>query len=221
MSRRQALELRHARPLSPEVLVERLADTLAGRSPGHPLRVALDGPLMSDSPLRLAEPLAAALRLRGRPVVVVDAAGFLRPASLRLERGRDDPDAFYEDWLDVPGLQREALGPLAPGGDRRYLPALWDAGRDRATRAGYEVAPADAVALVRGWFLLCFPSSFDVTISCWLSPAARARQVPPEVAGRELPAYDRYDEEARPTERADVVVRCDDPRHPAVIWRLV
>ena len=83
------------------------------------------------------------------------------------------------------------------------------------------MAPADAVGLVRGWFLLSFPSAFDVTVTCWLSPAARARQVPPEDAGRELPAYARYDEEARPTEQADVVVRCDDPRHPAVIWRLV
>jgi hypothetical protein len=34
-----------------------------------------------------------------------------------------------------------------------------------------------------------------------------------------LPAYDRYDAQVRPAERADIVVRADDPRHPAAIDR--
>ena len=35
--------------------------------------------------------------------VVVRCGDFLRPASVRLERGRDDPDAFYDDWVDWRG----------------------------------------------------------------------------------------------------------------------
>ena len=34
--------------------------------------------------------------------------------------------------------------------------------------------------------------------------------------GQNLPAFAEYDREVRPAESADVVVRYDDPRHPAV-----
>ncbi len=40
------------------------------------------------------------LQVRGRPVLRASAEDFLRPASLRLERGRTAPDAFYLDRLD-------------------------------------------------------------------------------------------------------------------------
>jgi hypothetical protein len=151
---------------------------------------------------------------------VVRAADFLRPASLRFEQGRDDPDAFYESWVDTGALQREVLGPSGPGGSRQVLPTLWDSVRDRATRAEHVVLPASGLVVVDGWFLLRDGLSFDLTVHVALSPAARARRVPPEAAGRELPAWSRYDDERHPATTADVVVLADDPRHPAVIRRL-
>jgi hypothetical protein len=163
--------------------------------------------------------LPAALLARGRTAYVVEARGFLRPSSVRLERGRDDPDAFYEDWLDVAALRREVLEPLDPGGSRRILPSLWDADRDRATRAAYVEVPEDAVVVVSGWFLLGLGLPFELTVHVALSPAARRRRVPAEHAARELPAWDRYDAEAQPGEWADLVVRADDPSRPALIDR--
>ena len=61
--------------------------------------------------------------------------------------------------------------------------------------------------------------SFDLSVHVELSAAARSRRVPADDAVRELPAYNRYDDEARPAEHADIVVRADDPRRPAVIDR--
>jgi hypothetical protein len=119
----------------------------------------------------------------------------------------------------VEAIRREVLDPLGPGGSRRWLPALWDPARDRATRARYATARDDAVVIVRGWFLLGAGLPWDVTVHLAVSPAARRRRVPLDDAARELPAYDRYDEEATPTDVADVVVRCDDPRHPAMVVR--
>src|SRR5690349_3547810 len=96
------------RPVSPDVLVTELADLIDSR-PGTPwLRVAVDGPPPAG-PDALADALVDPLRVRGRPVQRVRAADFLRPASVRLERGRTNPDAYYEDWLDVRGLTREVL----------------------------------------------------------------------------------------------------------------
>lgn len=205
----------HARPITPEALVEHLAGRLAGEGPGRRLRVALDA-APPARPEALADALVAPLGVRGRPAVRVRARDFLRPASLRLERGRADPDAYYEDRLDVGALAREVLDPLGPGGSGKYLPSLWDPVRDRATRAGYRLAPPGAVLLLDGDLLLGRWLDFDVTVHLALSPAARARRVEPEERWT-LPAYDRYDEEVGPEQVADVVVRVDDPRRPALL----
>ncbi|WP_410962579.1 hypothetical protein, partial [Salmonella sp. SAL4358] len=70
------------------------------------LRVAFDG-APAARPEGPAAALAEALRLRGRSVLVVGTAGFLRPASLRYEYGREDPDSYYGGWFDTGALWRE------------------------------------------------------------------------------------------------------------------
>ncbi|MEU7974646.1 hypothetical protein AB0B48_21675 [Micromonospora sp. NPDC049089] len=89
------------RPISPDLLVTeltgRLADeaTRAASAAAGParLRVAVDG-----APAAGADELAAALvdplRAQGHPVLHVRATDFLRPASLRFELGRTNPDSF-------------------------------------------------------------------------------------------------------------------------------
>jgi hypothetical protein len=203
------------RPVSRNVLVDELADRLAGTSPGARLRVAIDG-APAAGPDLLGDDLIDPLRIRGRPAVRVAADGFLRPASVRLEFGRRNADAFYSGWLDEAGLRREVLDPLAPGGSGRILPSLWDAGADRASRAAYADLPAGAIVLVSGALLLGAGLPFDVTVHLALSAGALARRTAPEQAWT-LPAYARYGDEVDPAGFADVVVRLDDPRHPALV----
>jgi hypothetical protein len=154
--------------------------------------------------------------VRGRGAVVVRADGFYRPASLRLEHGRTDPDARYTDWLDAAALSREVLAPVGPGGSGRYLPVLWDLERDRAARARPRPAPEGGVLLVTGGLLLGIGLPFDVVVHLRVSPAARRRRTPAERAW-ELPAYDRYDEEVDPASLADAVVLADHPDRPALV----
>jgi hypothetical protein len=74
------------------------------------------------------------------------------------------------------------------------------------------------VVIVSGPLLLGRGLPFDVTIHLDLSTGALARRTPPELAWT-LPAYARYAQEVDPTARADIVVRADDPRHPALLQR--
>ncbi|GAB7052027.1 uridine kinase [Catenuloplanes indicus] len=200
------------RPISPAKLVEELADRLAADAPGSRLRVAVDGAAPAG-PDALAAALVDPLRVRGRAAVHVPASGFLRPASLRFEFGRHNPDAFYESWLDETGLMREVLDPAEPG---RILPSLWDPVTDRATRAPYRQLPADGIVLVSGQFLLGGLLAFDVAVHLTQSAAALARRTP-ESELWTVPAFARYDDEVAPATFADVVVRMDDPRHPALV----
>ncbi|MFB4270767.1 uridine kinase [Nonomuraea sp. GTA35] len=205
------------RPISREALVEELAELISARPQGAWVRVAVDG-APPARPGALADELVAPLRLRGRPVLRVSAGDFLRPASLRLEYGRTDPDAFYDDWLDAKALRREVLEPLEPGGPGQVLPALWDSGIDRAYRLPYTALPPGGVVLVDGALLLGRGLAFDVSVHVWLSPGALERGTP-EGERWTLPAYERYEREARPQEAADVVVRADHPDRPAVLVR--
>jgi hypothetical protein len=204
------------RPVSPELLVEELAELIAARAAAAAgwLRVALDGADAAD-PGWFADALVDPLRVRGHPVVRVRAADQLRPASLRLERGRTDPDSFYEDWLDTDGLRRDVLDPLEPGGTGRIRPVRWDPIADRADRTPAQPMPEGAVLVMSGPLLLGRWLAFDLTVHMELSPAALRRRTPAELAWT-LPAYNRYADEVEPAATADVVVRLDDPRHPAV-----
>jgi len=203
------------RPVSFEILVEELAELLLSREPDNHLRVGIDGP-PAAAPERLADALVGPLRAGGRPAIRISTADFLRPASLRLEFGRRNPDTFYAGWFDDAGLAREVLDPAGPGGSGRVLTRLWNAETDRATREPYQDLPPGAVLLVSGPLLLGGGLVFDVAVHLELSAAALARRTDSGDAWT-LPAYARYAEEVDPASFADMVVRLDDPRRPAVV----
>jgi hypothetical protein len=199
-------------PISPERLADEVTDLVMGR-PGR-VRLAVDGPPAAE-PDTLADRVGARLRELGRAAVVVRAADFLRPASVRLEYGREDPDEFLDGWLDVRGLRREVLDPAAPTGSGRVLRRLWDATADRAYRENYVALPADGVVVLAGALLLNRGLPLDLAVHLHMSAAALARRTPEEDRWT-LPAYARYDEERLPTESADLVVLSDHPTRPAL-----
>ncbi|MGA4958746.1 uridine kinase [Streptomyces lavendulocolor] len=201
-------------PITWERLTDALAAHVDGLTPadGGPwLKVAVDGP-PAARPEEPAERLAEALLVRGRAVAAVGTGGFLRPASLRYEYGKEDPDAYYSGWFDTGALWREVFAPLEPGGGGRVLPDLWDPVTDRATRSPYRTLAPGGVLVLHGPFLLGHWFPFDLTVHLRLSPGALARRTEQPWT---LPAFERYEAEVAPAEAADVVVRADDPRHPA------
>jgi hypothetical protein len=199
-------------PVTPARLVDEVVELVAARA-GR-VRVALDGP-PPTRPLALAERVADALRTRGRMAVVVSAGDFLRPASVRLEFGREDPDEFLDGWLDTGGLRREVLDPAGPGGSGRVLPRLWDAMADRAHRDRYVELAADGVVLVAGALLLGRGLPLDVSVHLRMTSAALSRTIPEDERWT-LPAYARYADERAPEAEADLVVLSDHPDRPAV-----
>ncbi|MCW2606866.1 MAG: hypothetical protein JWO60_1559 [Frankiales bacterium] len=159
----------------------------------------------------LADSLVDGLTDAGRPPVRVSAGDFLRPAGERLEHGRADAQDFRERWLDAGALRREVLD-----SGEHYLPALWDAGRDRSARAAVRPLPERAVVVVDGLFLLDHAFPADLVVHVALSAAALRRRGRPDW---QLEAFADYDREVRPGEGCDVLVRAEDPLRPAVLVR--
>ncbi|SDW11612.1 hypothetical protein SAMN05216215_1001224 [Saccharopolyspora shandongensis] len=202
------------RPISPDLLaaevVERI-DALQGRW----ARVAVDGAPAAGTG-EFADALVEPLRALGREVVRVRTADYLRPASLRLEHGHQDPDSFYESWFDLKALTREVLAPLSAGGNGQVLPAFWDAEADRSPRLARIALPPRGVAIVDGPLLLGAGLDFDLAIHLWLPEAALQRRTP-EPDRWTLPAFGRYTGEVAPERLADYVIRVDRPGRPAVV----
>jgi len=202
-------------PIRTPALVTELAERITERFP-HRARVLLDGAPPTE-PDQLADALAEELRLRGRPVLRVSSADFLRPASVRLEHGRTDPDELLGGWLDAAGLTREALTPAGPDGSGWVLARLWDARVDRAFRADRVELAGNGVLLVDGALLLGRGLPAEFTVHLRMSAAALARRLDPELQWT-LPAYARYDKEHDPA-GADMLVLADDPARPALVQR--
>jgi hypothetical protein len=195
--------------VSPEEVRARLVARV-GELPAVRPRVLIDGWAVTD-PAALATDLIAPLRAAGRPAVLVRADDFLRPASVRWEFGRHDPDALLDLALDSGAVIREVLDPWEAGAD--YLPALWDAAQDRSARRRREPVPDDGVLLLAGELLLGRWLPVDLSVHLALRPDMLARRLP---AGQHwlLPADARYREEADPESAADVVVRVDHAERP-------
>ncbi|MCX2734113.1 uridine kinase [Saccharopolyspora sp. NFXS83] len=202
------------RAITPEKLTDELADVIDGERRRW-VRVAVDGAEAAGT-AGFADELVQPLRVRGHEVVRVRMDGYVRPASLRFEHGRDDPDSFYESWFDLAGLRREVLDPLADGGTGEVLPALWDAATDRSPRLDRVRLPQRGVVLVDGPLLLGAGLPFDRTVHLWLPGGSLARRTA-EADRWTLPAFDRYSTEVAPERLADHVIRVDRPGHPAVV----
>jgi hypothetical protein len=191
------------RPISREALVEMITESV---KPGN-FHVAIDG-AVPTRPDELGEAVVEVLRTQGRQAVHLRSEDYLRPASLRFELGRTSPESFYERWVDLPALGREALNRSG-----RVLPTFWNPVTDRATRAAYVDAE---VVVVSGQLLLGAGLDLDLSIHLAMSMLVLSRKIPPELAWT-LPAFERYDEEVSPQSLADITVRMNDPEHPAVL----
>jgi hypothetical protein len=201
-------------PIDVQHLTDVVADRLISIGTDHPLRVAVDGP-RAVQPLGFAGSLVRPLRVRGRAAEIIDTETFWRDASVRYESGRTNPEEYRHRWLDADALRREVRGPLGPGGTSCFVRALRDPTTNRSIRAAPVTAPPNAIVLITGELLLGHGLPFDCVIHLALDSGARQRLTAPEWQWT-LRAHDAYERDVQPARLAGIVVRCNDPQHPAI-----
>lgn len=175
--------------------------------------VAVIGADAAD-PVPFAHIVSRALRDRGRPAAVVSVHDYVRPASIRLEFGRNDEMSYRTLWFDYEALAREVVDSLRTQG--RWLPALWDEKADRSARATVETATDNTVVIVAGPMLLGRGLAFDLTVRLQLGEGALRRATAPDHLWTvdALLAHDRL-----VAEIPDIDVRWDHRDRPAVAER--
>jgi uridine kinase len=215
-------------------VLDELAAAIAAVRPGHPVRVAIDGVDCAGKTV-LANELIAPLTRLDRPVIRVSVDGFHRPRQQRYARGADSPEGYYHDTTDYAALRREVLDPLGPGGTRSYRVATFDFRTEQPVESPTQVAPADAVLLLDGVFLLRpeLADAWDFRIfvrasfATTLDRATRrdgylfgsVEAITDRYVKRYIPGQRIYLHSARPEDSADVIVINDDPASPQLAWR--
>lgn len=132
--------------------IAQIADRLAALSPGHPLRVGIDG-ITAAGKTTAARELATAVGERGRPVILLTFDGYHHPRERRYQQGRESADGYYEDAYDTAAMRRELLDRLGPDGDGWYRERVLDLATDERIVDEPVRAPKDAVLIVDGSFL--------------------------------------------------------------------
>ena len=170
------------------------------------------------------------MRTQDRDVIRATIDDFLFPRAQRYPRGEYSAEGCYFDTHDYHALNRVLLDPLGPGGDRRFHPAVYDHTTDAALSPPIRTAPADAVLLFDGVFLMrpelierwdlhiFVSTALDKTVD---RAVIRERQVSSRAdverrwRKRYIPSQQLYFATARPTEHADIIVHNDEPQQPA------
>jgi uridine kinase len=182
-------------------VVAELADAVAAHGSA---RIAVDGRTAAGK-TTLADELADRLRSSDVRVIRICLDDFHRPEEVRYARGRDSPEGYYRDSFDLDAL-RDAVA-CAAGGDvvvlvdgvfllRPELVDLWE--------LSIWVEIDEAESLLRGVARDALRMGGE--------DAARARYEARYLRGETL-----YVAEARPRERADVVVDNTDPSCPRLL----
>lgn len=202
-------------PLSPGRLVDDLADRLQERPPDRTggRVIGFDGPAECGI-AALADDVAEQLRGRGLPVVRASTSWWWRPAALRLELGREDVEMLLTGWVDADALRRELLDPVIAG-EGQYISRLRDPVADRSVRQQPSEAPAGALLLLDGPFLLAGELPLDLLIGFQLGRGTLVRSLLPQQQWWTR-AFETYDDRYQPIEAADVLVAYDHPSAPAV-----
>ena len=191
-------------------------------------RIAISG---SDGAgkTRLADELAPLVTAAGRPAIRASIDGFHNPKAVRHAKGRTSPEGFYRDSFNLDLLRTALLDPLAPDGDGHYRAAAYDHRTDSAVNAPVQVAPANAVLIVDGIFLLRRELAglwdlaifLDVPFEQTFARMAVRDGSPPD---DEAPENQRYRQgqrlhfsEDQPQVRADILIDYADLAAPRVI----
>ena len=219
--------------MTPERLrcMETLARLILRLDRPHPVRVAIDGPDAAGKTI-LADDLAPVLERSGRPVIRASVDGFHRPRAERFRRGPESPQGYFLDSFDYAALRAALLDPLGPGGDRVYRLRVFDFRTDEPVTEPAETAPANAILVLDGVFLLRRELidlwDFSVFVAVPFAETRRRaiardgalRGDEDEVLHRYavcyMPGQRLYYGRAHPQEKADVVIDNEDPDHPSL-----
>jgi len=213
-------------------IIGQLTQIILQKACAHPLRVAIDG-VDASGKTTFTDALAESLKATPRQIIRASVDDFHLPRAIRHRRGSLSPKGFYQDSFDYPALIKNLLKPLGPAGTRRYQTKVFDLDSDCAASSEIRLANDAAILLMDGIFLLrpeLLPY-WDLTIllhADFSNTLIRGVKRDAELFGskqaaekryqvRYIPGQKIYHSQARPFEKADIVIDNDQLEDPKIL----
>jgi uridine kinase len=193
-------------------------------------RVAVDG-VDGAGKTVFADELAAVLAPSRRPIIRSSVDGFHNPREARYLRGRGSPEGFYLDSYDYAALRRCLLDPLGPEGSRTYRLAAFDHLTDSPVAAEDHSAAPNSILVLDGIFLhrpelrdcwdlsvfLSVPFEISIPRGASRGPGFGSPDPATESNRRYVEGQRLYLDQAKPQDRADIVIDNADLAAPRII----
>ena len=206
-----------------------MADIITATKRNHPLRVGIDG-VDASGKTTLADSLADYLRSLNLNVIRASIDGFHNPKVIRYEKGRNSPEGYYRDSFNNKAIIDNLLAPLGENGDLKYKKAVFDFKTDSEVVLPLETAKPDSILIMDGVFLfrpelvsfwdlkIFLEADFKITVY-----TAKKRdgyllgsenEILEKYEQRYVPGQKLYFEEAKPREKADIIIDNSDFENP-------
>ncbi len=215
-------------------ILNKIAHAISKIDLAHPVRVGIDG-LSASGKTVLADELAGVLQEKGKRVVRAALDGFHNPPEIRHRQGPMSVEGYVEDSFDYMAIREKVLQPLGPGGDRKYVPEIFDHQKGEAQTIGPREAPEDAILLFEGVMLfrkeLVEFFDFRILVMCSVGvilERAKVRDLAhfgdmetllEKYRKRFIPGQKKYLSENRPAQVADLIFFNNDPDYPSLSLR--
>jgi len=216
-------------------LLKYLADIITATKRRHPLRVGIDG-VDASGKTTLADSLADYLRSLNINVIRASIDGFHNPRTVRYEKGRNSPEGYYRDSFNNKAIIDNLLAPLGENGDLKYKKAVFDFKANSEVVLPFETTKPDSILIMDGVFLfrpelvsywdlkIFLEADFKITVD-----RAKKRdgylfgsenEILEKYEQRYVPGQKLYFEEAKPQEKADIIIDNSDFENPVITREL-
>lgn len=163
--------------------------------------VAVDG-TEGSSRAAFADDLAAVLEENEHPVFRASLRYFQRSEAEQAKFGPETPERIYRHRDDYSALDRVLVGPFRMGGSTGFVTRVFDPERDAWIEPTWLTAPADAILVIDGDFILRPELRGHWLYSVLLD------------GGTETPADEIYQAEVQPSRFASAVIDNTDAANP-------
>ena len=217
-----------------DILLKHLSEVILDYRKESPILVGIDG-VDASGKTTLADNLAAFFKPSKRQIIRASIDGFHNPRAVRYKQGKESPAGYYQDSFNNQLIIEKLLKPLSDG-NLNFIERVFDYRIDKEVIIPAEKAEKDAILIMDGIFLfrpeltgywdikIYLDVGFDVTISRAIT---RAKELEPLTISekeiidiynrRYVPGQKLYFQEARPQEKADILIDNTDYDSPIIL----
>lgn len=208
-------------------LIRRLAEIVLFIKRNHPVRVGIDG-VDAAGKTTLADSLAAYLKAQDKPIIRASVDSFHNPKSIRYQKGRNSPEGYYEDSFNNQAIIDNLLSPLGESGGLKHKKTIFDSKTNQKVAAPTETAKADSILIMDGVFLfrpelirywdlkIFLEVNFEKVIVRAKNRDGSAQEILDRYRRRYIPGQQLYLRDAKPAEKADLVIDNNDFENPTI-----